>query len=468
MAGIFSRFFGSSVSVAAGVAIGGSVQNSLNPLTQALANETWSLHPDVPPDAVLLAIGVAQGQVPEAEASTWAAQLGYGGPQFAAMMAIADTGPGVAQAFDLWRRGTIDEAGFRRAAKREALEQEWIDALVQLKRRLLSPAELANAVVQGFRSEAAAAADAALQGYDAADFQTMVDVTGLPPGPETLVEWERRGIISRAELEQGIREGHTKIKYIPFYEAALQRILSAQEWATAHLKGHATQAEMYAGGAAQGYSQADMDLFYLDRGRPATAHQIHIGFARGAKVDGQALNELDAIAAAVRQSDIRPEYTSLIQAGRFTYPSAFVVRGLTQSGAFTQATAEKVLVEAGWVPEYARLAAASFATGAAAKTSGETKSELADEYELGFIDEAEYRTHLTALGITGHEQDLEVLHAEASAIKSARTAAVTKVRNMYEKGDSTQEIFAGQLAALGMHDLAVQREVQYANIVKGV
>jgi hypothetical protein len=202
VAGIFSRFFGSSVSVAAGVAIGGSVQNSLNPLTQALANETWSLHPDVPVDAVLLAIGVAQGQVDDAEAAAWAAQLGYGGPQFTAMKAIADTGPGVAQAFDLWRRGTINEGGFRRACKREALEQEWIDALVQLKRRLLSPAELANAVVQGHRSFPDALADAELQGYNQADFQTMVDNTGLPPGPETGLDWLRRGILTGGEFDQ--------------------------------------------------------------------------------------------------------------------------------------------------------------------------------------------------------------------------------------------------------------------------
>ena len=463
----FTRFIGGGVQTAAGVAIGESTGRSLNPILQKLVNETWSLYPDVPPDAYALAGGVAQGQVDEGEARTWAHENGIGDSAFDALIAIADTGPGVAQAFALWRRGLIGDGAFRTALKREAIEDQWVEPLMGLKRDLLSPAELANAVVQGFRSQDAARADAELQGVDGADFDTMVNTTGLPPGPETLLEWLRRGIITQAELEQGIREGHTKTKYIPFYEAARTRVLSAAEWATAHLKGHATQAEMYAGGEAVGYSPGMMDLLYLDRGRPATAHQIHIGFARGAKVIGSNDTELEAIAEAVRISDIRPEYTDLIAAGRFTYPSVFVLRGLAQSGAFDQATTEKLLIESGWVPEYAHLAAVSFTKAATAKTGSETQSELADEYITGFITEDEYRQHLTALGLTGHEQDLEVLHAEVAAIKSARSAAVTKVRNAYEKGDTTQAIFAGQLAALGMHQVAIDREVAYANVVKG-
>src|SRR5262249_11517321 len=143
--------------------------------------------------------------------------------------------------------------------KREAIEDEWIGPLADLLRVLLTPAELANAVVQGHRTFDSALADAELQGYTQADFQTMVDNTGLPPGPETLLDWWRRGIIDEGELAQGIREGHTKVKYIPFYEAARTRVLGATEWATARLRGHATAAESYAGGALTGHTQEQMD-----------------------------------------------------------------------------------------------------------------------------------------------------------------------------------------------------------------
>jgi hypothetical protein len=457
MAGIFSRFFGSSVSVAAGVAIGGSVQSTLNPLTQLLANDTWKLHPDVPVDAVLLAIGVAQGQVDEAAARNWAAEQGLGDTQMTAMIAIADTGPGVAQAFDLWRRGLISEAGFRRAAKREALEPEWIEALVGLKRRLLSPAELANAVVQGFRSEPDAAADAALQGYDAADFQTMVDVTGLPPGPETLQEWTRRGIIDQAALAQGIREGHTKVKYIDEYVASLTRVLSATTYAGLHLRGWITEAEMNAGGALTGYSAADMNRLFLDRGRPATTHQTHIGWARGGRLAGAA-DERAAFSKAIKESDIRPEWEDILWAQRYTYPSAFVLRALTQAGDLTQAETHQILLFSGWEPTLATTVSTKWASGGAgAVGKSETKSELADEYQAGFIDEARYRAELTTLGFVGAQQDLEVLHADAQAVKTERGRVVTALHKLFVNHKISDSQARNDLADAGMHDAAIGR-----------
>lgn len=464
----FTRFLGGGVQTAAGVAIGESTGRSLNPILQKLVNETWSLYPDVPPDPYYLAQGVAQRQVDEGAARQWAAENGIGETQMTALIAAADTGPGVEQAYQLRRRGLIGDDAFRTALKREAIEERWIDPLSELVRQLLSPAELANAVVQGHRSFTDAFADAELQGYTQADFQTMVDNTGLPPGPETLLAWLRRGVVSEAEFDQGIREGHTKTKYIAKYLDALHPLLSAAEWATAHLKGHATEQEMYQGGGLLGYTPEMMDLLYLDRGRPATARQIHIGFARGAKVRGSTDDELAAIAEAVRISDIRPEYTDLIAAGRFTYPSVFVIRGLAQSGVFDQATVEKLLVESGWVPEYARLAAEGFTKTQTEEGKQLTKSELKDSYIAGFMGEAELRTALTNLGYTGAALDLEVLHAEVSAIKTARGAAVTKIRNLYEKGGISEAAFAGGLAALGMHDLAVQRELAYATVVRDI
>ncbi len=454
---IFSRFLGSSVSTAAGVAVGGAVQPTLNPILQALSNETWKLYPDVPPDAILLAIGVAQGQIDEAAARDWAAQNGFGSSQMDAMIAIADTGPGVAQAFELWRRNLITEAGFRRAAKREALEAEWIDALVSLKRRLLSPAELANAVVQGFRTEPEAAADAALQGYDAADFGTMVAVTGLPPGPETLQEWARRGIIDQAGLAQGIREGHTKVKYIDEYVASLGRVLSAAEYAGLYLRGWISADERDAGGALTGYSPAQMELLFKNHGRPATTHQVHIGFARGGRLAGAGDDERATFTRAVEESNIRPEWEPILWAQRYTYPSAFVLRALTQAGDLTEAETHTILLYEGWEPTLAASVAAKWAGGVTGKTKGETKSELADEFETGFITEAEYRAALTGLGYTGAAQDLEVLHSAATAVKTERGRVVTALHKLYTAHSIDDNQAQADLAAVGMQPEAVAR-----------
>src|SRR5262249_13847615 len=152
------------------------------------------------------------------------------------------------------------------------------------------------------------------------------------------------------------------------YVAAFHQVLQAHEYATAYLKGHATQAEMYAGGALTGYTPEQMDLLYLDRGRPATARQIRVGYARGARVEGVTGDVEAAIDVSTKLSDIRPEYAPIERAASYSLPSAFVLRGLTQSGAFTEAQAEQILLQSGWLPEYAKSAAQFFARGSAAKT----------------------------------------------------------------------------------------------------
>lgn len=443
---ILGRFFGRTVSEAAAFGAGIAIGPVLGPPVQELRNVINAAYPVAPPDAVLLAQGVAQGQIDADTARTWASYNGFGDQQFDAMVAVFDSGPGVAQAFELWRRGQINEAGFRRAARREGLEQEWIDALVPLKRRLLSPAELANAVVQGFRSLDDAADDAALHGIERADFQTMVDVTGLPPGPETLQEWTRRGIITQAELAQGVREGHIKTKYVDEYLESLKRVLSAPEYASLHLRGWITEAQMNAGGALTGFDAEAMRLLYLNRGRPATTRQVHIGWARGGRLEG-AGSEREAFEKAVAQSNVRTEYTELLWAQRYTYPSAFVIRALASDGTFDRDTTEKVLIESGWNPDYAALAADKWAGATAAgptakwadRAASRVFTEAWNDYLDGNADEDALRALLAAVGAGAAEQDSIVQLADAVLANTIRDLTQAQILKLYKKSVWTRE-----------------------------
>src|SRR5438105_308656 len=124
--GFFGKFFGNTIGNAAGYAIGGAVQKPLEPLLIELEQINWrdavQRGLSVAPDAVTLALGVAQGQVDEGVARAWAAFTGVGHDQFSALVSIANVGPGMGEAFNLWRRGEINEAGFRRAVKRLGIE----------------------------------------------------------------------------------------------------------------------------------------------------------------------------------------------------------------------------------------------------------------------------------------------------------------------------------------------------------
>lgn len=446
----WNRFFGGAGSTAAGVAIGATAVPALAPAAQAVVNEAWRLHPNRPPDVIVITQGVAQGQVPEPEARVWASENGFGDAQFDALVAVADTGPGVAYAFELWRRGKIGDTQFRRALKREALEQEWIDALVSLKRVLLSPSELANAVVQGHRTLDAATADAELQGLSAADFAVMVENTGLPPGPETGLAWLRRGILDEAEFGDVILEGHTKPKYIPKYLAALHPVLGAQTYAGLHLRGWISEAEMVAGGALTGYTQEQLDLLYKEHGRPATGRQVFIGLRRGGKYDGPTTGIDPAFVAAIRQSNIRPEWTNLLWAGRFTYPSAFVLRALTQAGDLTQAETEQILLYQGWEPTLAQTVSAKWAGGSGSAGSQQTKTELLAEYAGGYVTQDELRTTLAALGYTGAALDREVHLADARRNAAMRERVVKVIGDAYRMHAIDETAAASELAEVNV------------------
>ena len=388
---VFRRFFGGAVNTASGYAIGGAMQPALDPLTQDLANRTWQLHPDRPVDPVLLAEADAQGQINHQTALDEAAMSGINETRFLQMRAAFDTGPGISVAFDLWRRGVIDEAAFRRAAKRAALEQEWIDALVEIHDVLLSADQLANAVVQGHMTMDAATAEAGELGVSAERFAVLVANTGLPPGPETLLAWRRRGIINDAELDQGIREGHTKTKYIPFYHQALAPVLSHTTYAGLRLRGWLTKSESDAGGALTGYTPEQMQLEYLNRGRPATEHQIHLGYARGAKLAGAA-DEVDAIRTAIKQSDIRPEYADLLVAQRYTYPPFFALRALAQGKVIDAARMEEILLFEGWEPTLAHEVAQFYAKPAPTTTTENPWVAKAEQQDWTALHKAYVKT----------------------------------------------------------------------------
>jgi hypothetical protein len=357
---LLAKFFGRTASEGAAFAFGVATAPVLHPAVRELENLAWAQYKSRPLEAADAAGIVAEDVELQGWGEDEASLTGISKDRFDALLGEALNAPGIGELFELWRRGRIDDAGFAHGLRKAKLEPQWDAPLKALHDVLLSPADLANAVVQGHMDQAAAEAEAGLQGYTAPRFDVLVENTGLPPGPATLLDWLRRGIITQTEFETGIREGHTKVKYIPFFEAARQPLLSAATAVRLYLKGWYTKAQRDALGEAHGYSSQQMEDWFLSEGRPATAHQIHIGYARGANLAGAA-NEEDAIRTSVKQSDIRPEYADLIYAQRYSYPSAFVLRALVESGAVTQAEGEQALLFSGWEPTFAAKVAASWA-----------------------------------------------------------------------------------------------------------
>jgi len=94
--------------------LGTAARPALEPFAQSLANEAWSSHAVLPPDAIYLAQGVAQGQVAKDAAYSWAKQQGFDTAQMDALVNIANVGPPLGLAYEAWRRGQLSDADLRR------------------------------------------------------------------------------------------------------------------------------------------------------------------------------------------------------------------------------------------------------------------------------------------------------------------------------------------------------------------
>ncbi len=420
-----------------GYALGTAAGPALRPFIQELANEAWTIHPARPLGAEVLAQGVAQGQVDEGWAREWAAKGGISGDAFGRLVEILNVGPGVGPAFDLWRRGLIGDAGFARALKRQGIEAEWFGPLQGLKQHLLSPAELANARQQGFVTEAEQLAEAALQGINADRADIQFKLAGLPPAVETGLSMLRRGIIDETMFGQIVREGHTKSKYIPQFLQMRRAVLSATEYASARLRNWISEDEAASGGAKTGYSREDMELLFLNRGRPASPTQMWTAYFRKAKGPRGVATSYEDHAKAIAISDIRPEYAELLWEIRFAYPSLFQLGRLVQTGAINPQTAALWASYNRYGPDvleplttyWESVYTPGGATGA--KLKALTEAELRAEYEGGFLTADALQTALGKLGYTPEQAAMLQDLGDAARVKTYRDKVLAAVHKAF-------------------------------------
>lgn len=434
---LFSRgigLTGGTLSNAAGSAAGGAIRRTLDPVLQAETNTVWSKYPDVPPDAVLLAVGVAQGQVTKKAAYDWAKQTGYGTAQMDALVNIANTGPPLGAALDALRRGIFTPAQYLTALTRQGIETQWQEGLSELRDDLLSPDEVANAVQQGHlrnddilppivsgqipldipltQIDIDPLTEAAGSGITPDRLKVKANLSGLPPPQGELLTMWRRGIITEAAVEAGIREGHTKTKWVSAVKEMKRTYLTPIEYVDAHLRGYISEAEMNAGTALHGLTPDDTKILFESHGRPLTVHQITTGIARGGKYDGDTAGIEDVYLDSLKEGSIKPPFYNLAYANRYSLPSFFVVRALLQDGTLTEARAADLFKQEGWPPDLAEAAAKAYAVSGTGKINtyvtkarGYVFTLLHKTYVDTPVYDAKAREGMTLLGIGATDQD---------------------------------------------------------------
>ena len=430
---------------------------AVRPYVQSLVNTAWASNPVLPPQAPLLAIGVAQGQIPLGEAQGWANEQGISNTAFGALVDAANVGMPLGQAFQSYRRGDLTQTQFETQLNRLGIEQAWWPMLDKLAHDRLDLGAIATAVHRGIMADDGllvtpvptgtgnvpripvspldTLAEFAAQGIDPERARILVADTGLPLSLGEMLQLYNRNSVTATDVKVSIAESNVRNEYMDVALDLARRLLTPHEAAEAELRGVMSHTDAQAYANLSGLNETDYATLFAILGRPLNVHEITTGEARGGTYGG----DYSAVPAgpyrdAIRRSAIRPEYADLAYHNRYTYPSAFVLRSLAQAGELGDSAAvEQVLLEIGWKPSFAKQVAQAWTGGGAVdphtvKAQTQLWTTTHKSYVGEMIDAATATTALGAAGVSAAAVPavLNIWNEERSLIRKQLTPAQIK------------------------------------------
>lgn len=362
-----------------GGAIGAAMSKSLEAVLEPVRQKAWQANQFRLLDPRTLAELAARGFSKLSDLDDEASRNGYDANRLAALYALAQRYPGLGELDDLSNRGLIGPDQVKRVLSRHGYGEEWVDPFMALFNDLLSPVEVANAVQQGHLPNDGILPDVSTEqnyppgytephapdghpptevpltqidlppikeaaggGVDEQRLKVLANLSGLPPPQGELLQMLNRGIITQETFDAGVREGHTKTKWIGAVKRMRWAVIPAREASEAWLRDWITEQEAKAIGAQTGYTADQMDLLYKNRGRTATPRQLWLAIARKVGAPdypdlpaGGRLTDFTDHERAIRRSNIQPWYAKLLYDIRYNYPPLFQLGRLVQAGAIT-------------------------------------------------------------------------------------------------------------------------------------
>lgn len=497
--------WGRLIGIFGGIAVGGAAREAIDPILEPAKQNAWARRPNrVLDPASAAAIRARQTRDVGGEVYPGidlegvglgddARRHGLGSHRFNLLTELAREHPTVADLQALRRRrlalggaAGIGQAEYREWMRRQGFTTEIIEALTKLLVEYLPPADVANAVQQGFmpddgilppttapqpdwvESDGAfgipveqldidPSNEAAVHGFDKSRLKILAELVGLPPGEETLLDMWRRGMITEKGYAAGLREGHTKTKWTAALSARFYNLLPTSVLVNLRLRGWIEDADYHARMRKHGYRPSQADDYFHALGRPATALQALKGTRRGGVYDGPTDHIPPWFQHAVRQSDLRNEWMNILWAGRETYPSAFVMRRLVADEAVTPTEAAQLLYENAWPQNLAKASAATWARGTATTAKGMTRADLLTEYEGGFLSEAALTADLEALGYTAAQAARLKTLADARIVRTERAKRIRLIGSRYVAHRITRDRALAELDAAEIDAAAAAR-----------
>ena len=332
----------------AGFALGTSGGGNL--ISTILGNEVAPLvydavrsNPHLIPDLGTLATLYSRHLIDQGNAWSSSGALGYHSGWIEAMAQAQAAIPGMADLLAMSNRGLIGDLDLGKWLLRAGLPEELARAVIGYSRLILSPADVAHAVVRGGMAMGTAYEIASQNGMTAGDLDIVIGNTGDPLGLEQLLEAYRRNFIDQARLVRGIRQSRIRDEWVDVAENLRYSPIPTADAIDAWTRGHVDQKTATVIAEQNGVLPAQVPILLANAGNPPAPEQLLELWRRGF------INEATVDKGLV-EGRLRNNWTTDVKQLRYQPMSTADAFDAWGRGHITEAEAVKVAEENGVLP----------------------------------------------------------------------------------------------------------------------
>lgn len=327
---------------------------------------------------------------------------------------------------------------------------------------VLSPADLAHAVVRSYQDRASAAADAQKSGIDADRFQILTDLAGVAPGPQQLAEALRRGVIpatgsgaDSTSFEQGIRETDLLDKWTDTIKALAMLWPSPADIIDAVVKNQIPTAEGQAtyervGGDPQWY-QLLVDI----NGNPPSPTEL-LELAQRQLIPWHGTGpDATTFQQGIFEGRTKDKWEPLYELLNNYFPTVSEVVELYKWGQLDVPTATKLMSQRGLSADYAAKWIAYADANIIDAYRGLTEQAILAMLSLSYISDDQARTMLNATHHGPAAIDELIAYGHIQRTIQSANQAISRVGSLYQGRKITADSATTALTTLGVEPSAI-------------
>lgn len=416
-----------------------------------------------------LATAVLRSYMTQEAAQTEATAQGFDAGQFATLINLAGDGIAPGDAVRALLRGLIADSGtgasstsYEQAIAESRLHDKWGPVLQKLAAALLTPGDLADAVVRNFITMADAQAVAEKQGFTSGDFETLVHLAGDAPGPQQLAEALRRKLIPQSgtgagsvSFEQGIAEGRLANKWAPVIQGLAKLWPSPVNALDAQVKGQLTQEQASALYEQLGGDPQFESWLYNSIGEGPSPLEAATLAARGIIDWSGAGPDSTSYEQAVKESHYRDKWSAPYRALAEHIPAPSTVVQLLAHQIITKGQATALLLQNDMSADTAAAYIAEAEFSSISEYRGLAQSAVVDMYFSQLVGHDQAAAMLADLHVAPAAVTLLLAYTDMRYQVSAMNRTVSRIGTLFASRKIGTEVARAALLKLGIPTVTV-------------